>query len=242
MKILHVTDFHFNKASFRWLKKHASKYDACCLTGDLLDIAMGEAPKGVSMLAQAKWVLGWLKKYAGPPLFICSGNHDGFFESHLGVVSPLARLGFFKAAAVANPSVLVDGTDRVLSGYRFICAGWNAIPPFIESKEPVVLLTHAGPDGTRVAGRIATGRHGLDVADLVEGLPPGSLVLSGHEHHPRAWRTTAATSACFNPGSGVGAAPPSPNRIIIEPERNFVTFETDASSDRCWMRLTPKHN
>ena len=238
MKILHVTDFHFNKAWFRWLRRNRKKFDAICLTGDLLDLAIGEQREGVPMLKQAQWVLRWLSRYDGPPLFICSGNHDDFFESHKGVVNPLAKMGFLRTAAAANPLVLIDGTDTVLFGYRFVCAGWKAVPAYVASQEPVILLTHSGPDGSRVAAKIPAGQHGLDAAALVEQLPPGSIVLCGHEHSPRSWRTKWWNCMCINPGSGTNTTRSEPNRVIIEPDRNFLTLETEVSTNPVWTRLT----
>jgi len=37
MKILHVTDLHFNKKWFEWILEVQDDYDVVCITGDFLD-------------------------------------------------------------------------------------------------------------------------------------------------------------------------------------------------------------
>lgn len=85
MKILHCTDFHFEKSWFEWLIQRAPDFDAVVLSGDLLDM-FSTTP----MVDQASWILLWAKRYArcGTPLLVCTGNHDRAGE-------PLADLGIF---------------------------------------------------------------------------------------------------------------------------------------------------
>ena len=37
MKILHITDLHFNTTWFDWINKEQDKYDVFCITGDFLE-------------------------------------------------------------------------------------------------------------------------------------------------------------------------------------------------------------
>jgi Icc-related predicted phosphoesterase len=37
MRILHVTDLHFNQHHFEWIKAKQDQYDVLCFTGDFLD-------------------------------------------------------------------------------------------------------------------------------------------------------------------------------------------------------------
>ncbi len=46
MRILHISDLHFNKTWFEWIEKQQDKYDVFCITGDFLGI-----PKRTNLLA-----------------------------------------------------------------------------------------------------------------------------------------------------------------------------------------------
>jgi Icc-related predicted phosphoesterase len=45
MRILLTADMHNNQRWFRWLEKHAQKYDLICIAGDLLDLFSRIEPK-----------------------------------------------------------------------------------------------------------------------------------------------------------------------------------------------------
>lgn len=70
MKILHLTDLHFNQYVFSWIKEMQRNYDVICLTGDLID-----ARKNIPAKEQADTILEWLHEL-DVPIFVCSGNHD----------------------------------------------------------------------------------------------------------------------------------------------------------------------
>ena len=114
MRILHTTDFHFRLPWYEWLARNAPAYDACCLTGDLLDM-FPNAETGLSQ--QARWVRDWLRAFPGR-LFACTGNHDWWLEE-IGGADTDAEGGWLRKAG--RPGVTVDGTCESLGGYRFIC-------------------------------------------------------------------------------------------------------------------------
>jgi len=222
MRLLHVSDFHFNKRWFAWLSEQAHRFDACCLTGDVLDLFAAARTPAVSLNTQASWVLDWLKDYRGPKLFICSGNND-WWTTKGASPDPLSDFGFLKAAAEANPLLRGDGTNEVMGGYRFICTSWGATPTLIKSRERVVLLAHAPAEGTALASGMGGGTDEMNTAVMAEMLPMGSMVLSGHNHSPHSWHDTLGGVVCFNPGCREKAS--VPNHIIIDTERRSAFFE-----------------
>jgi predicted MPP superfamily phosphohydrolase len=91
LKILLVSDLHFQKPWFLWLAKEASQYDLVCISGDLLD----GFNEDTSVLDQVLWLLKEWKPLclnAGIPLAISSGNHDfngaSLLEKRIDFISP----------------------------------------------------------------------------------------------------------------------------------------------------------
>jgi Icc-related predicted phosphoesterase len=75
LKILLISDLHFQKEWFLWVAHEAPQYDLVCLAGDLLDGFSDE----VCVLDQILWLLKeWKPIYlqTGVPLVVSSGNHD----------------------------------------------------------------------------------------------------------------------------------------------------------------------
>ncbi|HRJ46108.1 MAG TPA: metallophosphoesterase, partial [Opitutaceae bacterium] len=69
MHLLHVSDLHFRRPWFHWLRNDAPAHDALVISGDLLDHRLPDVP------AQMAWVGEWLQ--ASPvPVVVSSGNHD----------------------------------------------------------------------------------------------------------------------------------------------------------------------
>jgi Icc-related predicted phosphoesterase len=229
MRLLHVSDFHCHRPWFSWLATHAGECDACCLTGDLLDLFLDSRPrKRITLSHQSRWVRDWLEAWTGPPLYVCSGNHDAWLPAE-GGDDPLARLGFLRLAAAANARIKIDGTDEVFGGHRFVCCPWGRVPTLAETPDPVVLLSHTPPDGTQVAaGGMGSGAAEMDLADAVRRLPAGSLVLSGHVHHPDRWHDRLGVAVCFNPGVDESAEVPC--HIVIDTARCTAVFHEDEES------------
>lgn len=214
MRILHVTDFHFREPWFHWLAAQATNYDACCLTGDMLEMFLGSR---IGVRTQARWVRDWLREFPGQ-LYASTGNHD-WWPSDDRVVDNDADGGWLRKAA--RESVVVDGTCVLRDGYRFVSCPW-AHTPVVEGEEPVVLLVHAPPLATPIASDLGQEVGDPDVAAAVGKLPVGSLVLSGHIHAPRRWHARLCGAWCFNPGVDRGAE--VPNHIVIDTGAKEATF------------------
>ena len=167
MRLLHVTDFHFREPWFHWLAAQATNYDACCLTGDMLEMFLGSR---IGVRTQARWVRDWLREFPGQ-LYACTGNHD-WWPSDDRVVDNDADGGWLRKGA--RESVLVDGTSVLRDGYRFVCCPW-AHAPVVEGEEPAVLLVHAPPLATPISSDLGREVGDPDVAAAVGKLPVGSL-------------------------------------------------------------------
>lgn len=214
MRLLHVTDFHFRQHWFHWLAQEAAHYDACCLTGDLLDLFQGSQ---TGLRTQIRWVRDWLREFPAP-LYVCTGNHD-WWPRDAAVVDMHAEGGWLRNSA--RPGLVLDGASDHRGGYRFTCCPW-AHTPAIETVVPSAVLVHAPPLATPVSSEMGNEVGDPDVAAVIGRLAPGSLVLSGHVHQPRRWHAQVGPAWCFNPGVDFSAA--TPNRIVIDTETKVATF------------------
>ena len=106
MRLLHVTDFHFREPWFHWLAAQATNYDACCLTGDMLDMFPGSR---IGLRTQARWVRDWLREFPGQ-LYACTGNHDWWPSDHRVVDNDAANADCYNDDAVPE-SVSNDDDD-----------------------------------------------------------------------------------------------------------------------------------
>jgi Icc-related predicted phosphoesterase len=216
MRILHVTDFHFNRRWYAWLSAQAGAYDACCLTGDLLDMLNTHE---CDLNHQARWVRDWMREFPGQ-LFVCTGNHDWWVED-IGVVDRDAEGAWLKKAA--RRGVAVDGAQVAMQGYRFRCASWvGPLDVDPTGSLPVILLSHAPPSGTFVSADLESENGDSDTTVLVGELPLGSLILSGHIHSPGRWYDRIGLTWCFNPGCAAGAD--VPNHIVIDTRAGTAVF------------------
>jgi uncharacterized protein len=215
MRILHVSDLHFRQRWFDWVAAQATRFDAVCLSGDLLDML---PTARTNLREQAKWATQWLAAFPGERLFVCSGNHDWWAAE--GTDRDAEGKWLMRAR---RRNVVVDGDVRILEGMRFVCSPWLR-PVEADGLEPVVLIVHAPPEGAAVA----KDRSGMDVGDfevaqIAQQLPPHSLVLSGHAHTPARWFARIGGVCCFNPGVDFESKS-VPNHIVIDTERRRAEF------------------
>ena len=192
-----------------------------CFTGDLLDMFSGAK---VPLPDQTAWVRSWLEAWpATTPLFVCSGNHDWWRDEGS---DPDAERQWLRRTR--RRGLAVDGDQKFWGGFRFICTPWLSSPE-VDGPEPVVLLAHAPPEGTR----IARDRQGGDVGDcevacVAQQLAKGGFVLAGRVHAPGRWNARIGMACGFNPGVDFGAA--VPNHIVIDPRRGRAEFHGSGQS------------
>lgn len=200
MTILHVTDFHFNKRWFDWLRNHAPAHDLVTMSGDLLDLSAA-----TPHTRQIEWVSDWLRDFPRP-LVVASGNHDLEWNSDLARWTPAYWL-----RAIDNPHVWTDGQRVVLNQLSILPIGATTRP---KGGDAHVWVVHAPPRSTVVATR----PDGTDAGDwdLVPALHrhSPSLVLAGHVHTPMHWRQLRRGTLFLNPGCDPAAA--FPNHIVVD--------------------------
>lgn len=215
MKLLHVSDLHFRQHWFEWVATNAPRFDAVCLTGDLLDLLPTAA---ADLQAQVRWTTDWLARFPATPLFICSGNHDWWLQEKKTDRDCEARW----LQRARRRGVYVDGDQQALAGFNFVCAPWLSTPVLLQTG-PTVLLAHAPPERTAVSCRRTGEDYGdFEIAALAAELPPGSFCLSGHVHEPKAWIARIEGTYCFNPGVDDEAL--VPNHVVISMEERMAEW------------------
>jgi 3',5'-cyclic AMP phosphodiesterase CpdA len=153
MRILHVTDFHFNQRWFDWLARRGGEYDAVCFTGDFVTMFAGPrrlipdakpsslarlmAPSLASNLRdQARWVRDWLSDWPTIiPLFLCTGNHD-YWPQREHFIDTDAEGGWLRKTRRPGNVWADENASTLLGGHRFVCAPWAGAPK-TETAEPI---------------------------------------------------------------------------------------------------------
>ncbi len=226
MKILHVTDLHFNRRFFDWVVDVRSFFDVICLTGDLLEDSLITA---VDKENQIDWVRQWLKEFDAPVL-VCSGNHDEQLDLSLDLdqLCSIDQDGatdegeVFDAQDSApwlknidSPMVAVDNEIRVFSGVTFGCIPYQC-DEFERFASCDVVLYHEPPSGLSVART-----HSQDIgcprmrSALKEKLISPDWLLSGHVHVPESTLSVIRNTQVSNPGASVKAEKPRHREISL---------------------------
>ena len=219
MRLLHVSDLHFNRIWFRWLTQRAKEVDAVCLSGDWIHRAQ---PLPLSVRNQACWCQDWLAAYPGL-LFGCTGNHDWWrmkTPPHSDARGGKPERRDLNAEGgwlykARRPGILLDEAGAI-GGLSFYAQSWGGALDIYPSG-PTVILANEPPHGHPVAQGEGRDSGDVDLMELAGRLPIGSLVLSGHIHQPRRWCSRCGDAWCFNPG--VDRAASEPNHIMIDTER-----------------------
>lgn len=186
MTILHVSDFHYNKAWFDWLLNDAPPHDVVAMAGDMLDLT-SPTPHN----EQIAWVTAWLKEYPGA-MVVCSGFHDLEWSDDSERWTPAYWL-----RNIGNPRVWTDGQRVTWGGVSIFSIGCTTRP---KGAEADVWVVHVPPAQSAVALR-ATGGDGGDagLASAVRRHAP-RILLSGHVHNPMQWHDRFGSTLCLNPG------------------------------------------
>jgi len=200
MKVLHCTDLHFHKPWFEWLTQVGPHYEACCVSGDLLN--QQNATKS-QLKAQVTWITDWVMRFPGT-LFLCSGNHDSINDKY-ETPSWMRKL---------DREVWVDGGLKPVRGIWIRLLGWT---DWLEGEPlgPEVIVTHVGPAASDVSWSDGCS-HG-DSPLLVSIRDRAAIVLCGHVHTPRRWWAYCGSSLALNPGCDFSQA--IPNHVIVDLSR-----------------------
>lgn len=209
MNLLHVSDLHFNRPWFHWLRDRAPAHAVLLVSGDLLDQRLPDLP------AQMAWVTAWLCASA-VPVVVSSGNHDLEWDAACCRWKPAYWLRDLE------PPVYPDGAVLERDGLRFAGIACTQRPRSVAADCWVV---HTPPAGTGVARTTA----GLDrgdrlLAEAVRRQMPAH-VFSGHVPDPERWHEIVGETVVFNPGFNPHGR--FPNHILLDAQSGEARRITD---------------
>jgi Icc-related predicted phosphoesterase len=234
MKLLIVSDFHYNLPQFDWLIATAPSYDLIIFAGDLLDTASLVDP-GTQIVV----VLKYLKRLRQiTRVMVCSGNHDldavgSNGEKQAGWMNAVKRL--------AVPS---DG-DTLFLGETMItiCPWWDgpltqkAIGHQFELAQQYrtgswLWVYHAPPPNSPISW---SGQRYYGDAALLGWIAQYNpdLVVCGHVHEAPferngSWVDRIGQSWVFNAGKQIGEVPTS---IAIDTVANEAAWFSNEGSE-----------
>lgn len=238
LKILILSDLHYNKAWYDWVKRVAPAYHLVAIAGDLLD---GRSEEG--LMDQMLWIREWASEFPSR-LAVCSGNHDANDPSLELEPQALAGLAPERRAAVLRmlmaerwmdtleaPGVATDNRSQVVdtaqgklvvstipyhTGPDHERLWTQAGKMRSEHRCPWIVLHHDPPRGASVGGPAGN----AVLREKIAGYRP-DYVLSGHlHHHPYEGSFVERVEGawCFNPGfakrSPSGELPP--NHVVLD--------------------------
>lgn len=205
--LLVTADTHsagFTPDLFDAMAEYADPSDAMVVVGDLVD-------------GPDDWDMSWVRKMDQYGIWAVPGNHDDAagFSSH-------THMSRIICGDEEQPDFVGFGIDseRVLGGYGSGYA-W-ALENYPDT--PWVVLTHRPFTSCKGEG------HGLGDrawgAEVVEHLPPGSIVIAGHEHvwchsHMAGWTQMVVSTGG---GKRYHCADEEPDHIDCEYLPDYPTF------------------
>lgn len=221
MRILVVSDLHYDLKQFDWLKQRADAFDLIVVAGDMLELS-----SMVDRRAQIVVVRAYLEQLSAlTRVVVCSGNHDligpgADGENTAEWMTSVGRLG-----------ILSDWASRVYDRLTITsCAWWDGPLTRAELGQQLadtargvegdwVWIYHAPPDGSATAwgGQRFFGDDAL--TEWIELYRP-RMVISGHVHQapfiPQgAWVDRVGETLVFNTGRQPG---PEPAHIAFDLE------------------------
>lgn len=209
IKLLHVSDLHFNQQQFLWITQQANQYDVICLTGDLIDDSIHQS---LNCQQQVQWIQDWLLSI-NIPICICSGNHDviAFSDREQSSAHWLNTL--------TGQHVYTDNMTVTIGNMLFGCLPYEN-PQFTNFKDCDVLLHHVPPSRLKVAKQSGNDwgcrdfREAIDVSEL-----KAKYILCGHVHKPSVPVSRFKGKIVSNPGNVSKNAIPNSNVIEIAQKR-----------------------
>ena len=219
MRLLLVSDLHYNLPQLDWVVQAAPRFDLVVLAGDCLDVS-SPVPLDVQTVVLRRY-LGLIGQASR--LAVASGNHDLTGpDAHGGQSAPWL-------ADVRSARVACDGDVVDLAGTRVSVYPWwdgpvgrDALAARMaaeSAQRPArwIWVYHWPPLGSPTCW---TGRRHYGDQELgawIDRFQP-DLVLTGHVHEPPfkpagSWADRRGRSWIFNPGRQIG---PVPAHICID--------------------------
>lgn len=210
LKVLHVSDIHFNKQQFNWISANYNQYQLLCISGDILDDSH-QCKTNIS--DQIRWIQNWTNSI-DIPLLICSGNHDEHSDEEQQ--SPFEWIKTLK-----QDNIYVDNDIVNIEGWRVGCVPYDCehLEPF---KQCDVLLSHTPPAKLKVAKQKSPQYQNQDwgCENLREAISSNELAakyfLCGHIHQPIARFSKFKTRIISNPGNSPTANVPNYNILNLK--------------------------
>lgn len=213
MRILIVSDLHYDLRQFDWLASNHTRYELVVIAGDLMELG-----SYVDADTQAAVVEQYFRRICRDvPMVVCSGNHD-LVEELDGTrtndwLGELAIPGL-----VVDHGVYEDERVRILSlpwweneSERDRVAAWLARQQSPGDGRPVIWVHHAPPRGSPTGwnGRRDVGDASL--AGWIRSHHP-DLVVTGHVHDAPyqpdgSWIDRIGDTVVTNGGRRIGGIP-----------------------------------
>ena len=212
MRVLLVSDLHYDLRKLDWVLAHAGEHDLLTIAGDLLDIG-----SAVPLDAQIAVVLEHLSRLAGrTTVVVCSGNHDLDHRSDGG--EKATRW----IADARDAGVVVDGDSTEVGGWLVSACAWWEGPSTLADLERRLddaaaqrngrwLWAYHGPPEGPLSWTGSKFYGDPELPRLVDRHRP-DLVLCGHIHQaPQvdggSWHERRGHTWLFNAGHQPGEVP-----------------------------------
>jgi Icc-related predicted phosphoesterase len=234
MRILLVSDLHYNLKQYDWVANAAGQFDLVVIAGDLLDLA-GHADLDTQIVVVMKY-LDRIRNMV--PLLISSGNHDGDVQTQEEefIAAWLQR--------ARRDNLHVDGDSVSILEDLFTICPWPGGPVSREAMVEAIeadrsrprkrwfWLHHAPPDASPVSwtGKTHFGDAQLN-ASIAEYNP--HFVFSGHVHDSPfrksgSWIDKIGETWIFNPGREMSAQPP---HIVLDLHTLRATWQSSMGTE-----------
>lgn len=202
MKLLHLTDLHFNQRWFEWAARVATDFDAVVISGDLL-----HRDCSTPFDHQVAWARDWVLNFPAP-LVLCSGLDD---------IDGMKRARWLEE--LAREQITVDRGVARFHDWSAESVPWYRLPG--HGGEHHIVVAHIGPSGVSPSllwpddvdgGDERFSRH------LSRAVTPPGIILCGNVHDSEGWAGRIGSSWVFNPGVGSRSAG-TPNHIVLDLDR-----------------------
>lgn len=226
MKILHITDLHFFKPYFIWVTENQNKFDAICITGDILNNHINCKS---SYSEQIDWINEWVKSVT-KSLLICSGNHDEYYDVESETLEELFTINNDDSDIIEyshqnshinwiknlnNKDITTDGKKTIINNLKFGCIPYGE-DNFSQYSDCDVILYHIPPS---ISGTACEANRNLGCNFIAQALKEKTIqpqwILSGHIHQPSKKFDQIMQTKISNPGSSFKLKVPHHHEIKI---------------------------
>jgi len=239
MRLLLVSDLHYELPKYDWILAQVDEYDALVIAGDLLSIS-----SPVPLDVQIGVAIEYLARFAAKvPTIVCSGNHDLDQRDEAGEKFTSWILEARRAG------VAVDGDTRTIGEWTITsCAWWEGPVTLAQLEESLdaaaserarywMWVYHGPPDGPLST----TGARSVGDPELPRLLARHrpDVVLCGHVHEAPfvsdgTWIEQREGAWVFNSGQLYG---PVPAHVMIDLDNGTASWWSYEGSDEASFSL-----